>query len=420
MATSLYEAIEKNASKVRFHTPSHAGTQTVDFATTDVTELPYTDNLLCPASLLSDLEQFIASVFRAEACFISTQGATHNILQAIFAEKENGAFLIVGQAHASVYNALRVLGAKAYHVDVFDDQTSYPSDVKTVIFTSPDYFGNVLPLRSLCDVCHVKGLRVIVDSAHGSHFAFSQYLPVSASEYADSVILSLHKTLPVATGGSILLTKKDRMEKCSLCRKLYHTSSPSFPVLCTIERAVKDFAENGERYYEKVFASLDTFGQTLQAPYLVVKNDDRTRLVIRSPYDGSALYDAIAEKGFVAEMSYEDRVVFIVNPYNHTALPSLAKAVNEIRGLPLYEKVIFPQKAHPIPTPMAFGGECELISLSDALGRKAYLEVGFYPPGVPLLYAGDELTMEHIRILSDKKYEKHVFGLESGKIFVLK
>ena len=420
MTTSLLEAIDKNASKVRFHTPSHAGTQTVFFATTYVTELPYTDNLLCPASLLSDLERSIASVFRTEACFISTQGATHNILQAIFAEKDEGAFLVVGKAHASVYNALRVLGANAYHVDVFTEKTPLPADVKTVIFTSPDYFGNVLPLRSLCDVCHAKGLRVIVDSAHGSHFAFSRYLPVSASEYADSVILSLHKTLPVATGGSILLTKSDRIDRCSLCRKLYHTSSPSFPVLCTIERAIRDFSQNGEGYYEKVLSALSLFRDSILSPYEVVPNDDPTRLVIRSPYDGFALYRAISDRGFVAEMSYENSVVFIVNPFNYTALPSLAAAVNGVKDLPLYERVVFPQKAHPSPTPMTFGEEPELLSVVDALGRRAYLEVGFYPPGVPLLYAGDEITEEHIRILSDKKYEKHVFGLESGKIFVLK
>lgn len=417
---SLVKSIYENVSKVRFHTPSHAGKLPVDFVQTDVTELPYTDNLLCATASIADLEKNVASAYKAEACFISTQGATHNILQAVYAEKDEGAFLVVGMAHASVYNALRVLGAKAYHVDAVNDLLPLPADVKTAVITSPDYFGTVLPTEKICAFFHDRGIRVIVDSAHGSHFMFSSKLPVSATEHADSVILSLHKSLPVMTGGSVLVTKKDRVERCSLCRKLYHTTSPSFPVLCSIERAIEEFTAHGEEYYEKVVAATDVFRKAIRPPYTVIRTGDPTKIVLSSPYDGQALYDAIAEKGFVPEMAFERAVVFIVNPYNYEALPALAEAVNGIRGLPAYEKVVSPQKAHPLPTPIGTEGEPELLPLLSARGRRAYLEVGFYPPGVPLLYANDVITEEHIRLLSDKNREKRIFGLESGKIFVVK
>ena len=206
--SGLTEEILKKADRIRFHTPGHENAIGKDLLLCDVTELPYTDNLLSPVAEIETIEKKLASAYRAEACFISTQGATHNILQAVYAVKEEGAFLIFGAAHASVYNAMRAFSLRAYHADDFSEDMEIPSDVKTVIFTSPDYFGNCLPLEKIYPFFHKKGINVLVDSAHGAHFAFSSKLPVSASEYADLAILSMHKTLPVLTGGSVLCCKK--------------------------------------------------------------------------------------------------------------------------------------------------------------------------------------------------------------------
>ena len=419
MTKTLTAEILKKTDVKRFHTPSHAGKIDLPLAQCDVTELSYTDNLLSPVSLLKTLEQNVASAYRAEACFISTQGATHNVLQAIYAVKEEGAFLIFGAAHASVYNALRALSLRAYHADKFDETVSIPSDVKTVVFTSPDYFGNTLPLEKIYPFFHEKNINVIVDSSHGAHFAFSSKLPVSATEYGDLVVVSLHKTLPVLTGGSALICKRIFFDKCFLARKIFHTTSPSFPTLCSIEKAIETFSKDGEKLYEKVFSAIENFKNKLPPPFSVLETDDKTRLVLLSPYDGERVSEILLEKGFAAEMSYENRVVFIVNPYNFDALDGLLEAVSGI-VLPPFIKEDFPQKAHPKPTPMSFGLHAEAVPISEAMGRRSFLEIGFYPPGVPLLYAGDEITKEHIAYLSDEKAQKKVFGLENGKIYVVK
>ena len=104
MKDGLIGVIRKNADKVRFHTPSHAGRLYGNIAEWDVTELNYTDNLLSPSSYLSALEKNIASAYGAEACFISAQGATGSVFQAVFATKNDGAFLVVGKTHCSVFN----------------------------------------------------------------------------------------------------------------------------------------------------------------------------------------------------------------------------------------------------------------------------------------------------------------------------
>lgn len=421
MTDGLTGEILRNARKARFHTPSHAKKLDKKFALCDVTELPYSDNLLSPETVIKKLEQTAASAYGAEACFISTQGATHSVFQAVFSAGGNGgAFLIVGKTHVSFYNAMRVFGYKAYHTDKFDGNTPVPGDVGCAVFTSPDYEGNCLDLACLCGVMHRKNIAVIVDSAHGSHFAFSSKLPPSAALYADLTVCSLHKTMPVITGGSILLAKKKYADRCSLCRKMLHTTSPSYPVMCSIESAIEDFSANGEKYYDKCLSAVGKFVGKLPKPFFVIKNDDPTRLVVRSPYDGKALYGELLKRGVAAEAAVSDGVIFIVNPYNVSELKKVLRVLKEIGSLPCAKKNLPPFTEHNFPVLLEFGGNCEEVPLRDAEGRRGFLEIGFYPPGVPLLYSHDTITKEIIGIIEREKADCGVFGLDNGMVFVLK
>ena len=415
---SLTEEIVERANLISFHTPSHAGKLSDELLLCDVTELFYTDNLLSPEGAIEELEKNIASAYGAEACFISTQGATHNIFQAVFACLNKGAFLVVGKAHASVYNALRILGAKAYHADGFGG--AIPKCVKTVIFTSPDYFGNTVNLRALCKTAKEKGLATIVDASHGSHFAFGDNLPDSATLYADLVIHSLHKTLPVITGGSVLLCKNDYVKRAKAARKFLHTTSPNYMVLCSIERAIKDFSENGRKYYRDIENEVKKARRILKPPFYAEENDDFSRFVITSPFEGKSLYNKLVGCGFCAEMAYNNKVVFIVNPFNYTHIVSVAEAVNEAKNLPLYEKTDFPSKAHPKPTLIEFGNDFEEIPFSEAEGRIVYNEIGFYPPGVPFIYSGDVIKREHIEWIKTYFGKAEFFGSDGKTVFVLK
>ncbi|MBR1747258.1 MAG: aminotransferase class I/II-fold pyridoxal phosphate-dependent enzyme [Clostridia bacterium] len=412
----LYDSVLSNAQKIRFHTPGH-GELPPDLWKTDVTELPYSDNLATPTGAIKDLEKFLASAYRAEAAFLSTQGATHNIMQAIYATKDDGAFLVVGKAHLSVYNALRLFGTKAYHVDEPYDYSDVPEDVKTVVLTSPDYFGKTLPLDSIGKNLRQKSLTLIVDSAHGAHFAFSSKLPVSASEYGDLVILSVHKTLPVLTGGSVLVCKEKFFDKAKYARNLLHTTSPNYIVMCSIELAVKRFLSEGEKIYDDIYRAIDDFTKSLSAPYRVVPTDDFSRLVVESPYDGAAVAEALYERGFVCETSYENKVVFIVTCANFFFLPTLRRVLEELPPQRAYVERQSPFRPHPHPTELSFGAGWTLVPLEKAVGKRSFSEVGLYPPGVPLLYAGDVVTDRIVEFL--KSDPEKTFGLENGRLRVI-
>ena len=415
---SLVGNIEKNAKKVRFHTPGHSGTA-ADFGKYDVTELSYSDNLLHPQGDIAALEQKIASAYRAEVCFISTQGATTSIWEAIFATKDDGDFLLIGPVHSSVYNAMRAFSLRAYHVGEFTDETVIPPSVKTAIMTSPDYFGNCLPLQKICERLHKKGIAVICDAAHGSHFAFSSRFPSPAHFFADLTVYSVHKTLPVATGGSVLLTTRRWAARCALARKTLHGTSPSYVTLCSIERAF----ENPERYpdlYEKVFFHVEQFAKKLKAPFSIRPVDDKTRLVLTSPFLAEEVASTLEKEGFVPEMSIENKVVFIVTPYNCDYLENLAVAINNLDlsafGLYNAREAVFCK--HKEPTPLLFGGAWEEVPLVEAIGRRLYVEVGLYPPGIPLAYSHDVLTEETAALLGD--HPNNRFGLNGKNVYVLK
>lgn len=44
------------------------------------------------------------------------------------------------------------------------------TDVKAVVITSPTYDGVVSDIASISEICHKKGIPLIIDEAHGSPF----------------------------------------------------------------------------------------------------------------------------------------------------------------------------------------------------------------------------------------------------------
>ena len=72
--------------------------------------------------------------------------------------------------------------------------------IQAVLITSPTYDGIVSDVARIAEIAHHYGVPLIVDEAHGAHFRFSEYFPVSAAQLgADVVINSVHKTLPCLT-----------------------------------------------------------------------------------------------------------------------------------------------------------------------------------------------------------------------------
>ena len=129
--------------------------------------------------------------------------------------------LLPRASHRSVYSALLLTGAipvyvpAAAHPDlgvpvavdaalVGEVAAAHP-DLAAVHVTSPSYYGVASDLRAVAWIAARSAMPLLVDEAHGTHFAFHPALPGSALRAgADVAVQSAHKTLGSLTQSSLL------------------------------------------------------------------------------------------------------------------------------------------------------------------------------------------------------------------------
>ncbi len=127
-------------------------------------------------------------------------------------------------------------------------------DIQAVVITSPSYDGIVSDIAKIAQIVHRYGIPLIVDEAHGAHFAFHQDFPVSALELgADVVIHSLHKTLPAMTQTALLHKKGNLVstEKLEEFLGIYETSSPSYILMGGISYCLRFLKEQSTEQFDK-------------------------------------------------------------------------------------------------------------------------------------------------------------------------
>ena len=205
--------------------------------------------------------------FETYRTWFLVNGSSCGILAAISAVTNIGDKIIIGRnCHKAVYNC-----AKLRNLDV---EYVYPSyiakyginggynkgeienilkknrDVKAVVLTSPTYDGIVSDIEEIARVVHKYNTVLIVDEAHGAHFGISEKLPVPAYKLgADLVIESTHKTLPAMTQTALLHLKSDRIDagKVQEMLSIYETSSPSYVLMCSIDKCIREIQKNGHK-----------------------------------------------------------------------------------------------------------------------------------------------------------------------------
>ena len=399
MKLPLNEALGLHTEDISFHTPAHNGgilNPALAAAKYDVTELPYSDNLLFAEGVIAESEELVSRAYGFDGKSVySTAGATALIHAAIYARAPYGNILVYGNAHRSVYSALRRSGAKA---------------------------GNTLPLMEIKTIAARAKADVIVDASHGAHFAFSHKLPDSATLYFDTVIHSVHKTLPVLTGGAVAHIGKGKEEEFIRAFRDVHTTSPSYPVMASVEWAAAYMRANGEELYDGVLGHIARFRESVRSlPLEVADNDDPTRLVAYSDF-APAIYARLAAHGIYAECCDGEKIAFIVTPFNASELERVSGVLSD-----------FPFESAkgacaPLPeipkelTELTFGVGAERVSLREATGRILYEGVGAYPPGAPVMVPGEYITPEKRDILLElsARDDLSLVGLEKGGVLVLK
>ncbi len=438
----ILEKLKKYAGAEKsFHMPGHK--VAADFAKyfpvaeLDVTELSYSDNLANPAGVIAAAQRDIASILGAARSYILTDGSSLGIFAMLFAASKRGSKVIVPRnAHQSVWNACRVLGLEPVIVQgetkngimlpPTPESVAHVAEndvtVAGMIVTSPDYYGNIAPLSEYAQILGQYKKILMVDGAHGSHLAFEEEREGYAGKYASIWVDGAHKTLPTLTQGAVLnVNDGDLFADAEEGLSVFRTTSPSYPIMASVEYGIKRLANNSACIAHAKRAALALRNQK---GICVYPSDDWAKVAVDcAPYKVSAdLVAAELEKrNIYCEFSDGRYVLLYLSPMVDSG--DIKKAGKILKGLLSSKKLAGTYRPRPDIAPAArsysfqyaLKKPAEWVEPENAVGRMCAQNFGLMPPCIPVCVAGEMVTDGAVRTISGGK----TYGLLNGKIKVV-
>lgn len=135
--------------------------------------------------------------------------------------------------------------------------------IEAVVITSPSYDGILSDVKKIGEIAHRYGVPLIVDEAHGAHFGFHPNFPENALQKgADIVIHSLHKTLPSLTQTALLHIGEKSTKWTENVKKyldIFETSSPSYVFMAGMDQCMCLLEERGVELFTDYSKRLKKF-----------------------------------------------------------------------------------------------------------------------------------------------------------------
>lgn len=442
----------------------------------DYTEVEELDNLHAPEGILQEAMNRTAAYYGCSDCFYLVNGSSSGLQAGIFTLLEEGDEVVVARnCHRSVFYALSLRKAKIHFLlpEFWEDFSCFGSvslkeverllrefpKSKALIFTSPSYEGVVSDVEGIAKLCHENGLSLLVDEAHGAHFSPKRgtSFPESAiSLGADLVVQSPHKTLCSLTQSAWILGNGERYsrEKLSFYLSVFQTTSPSYPLMLSLEKATTLLEREGETlfsHWKKVMKGFREKARTLSYfSFLWEKEEacfamDCSKIFLRALGIpelrlGRDLAKLLREDyGIESEMHSGENLLLMTGPFISEeeldrlflALKDIERRFGEEKGKPLRSKLL-PSALYQISVAdnslqISEGlKDGEELSLYDGESRICLEYLSLYPPGIPLLFPGEKLTAEKIQGIEalekegiELQYSRHRQG-ESRKLIFQK
>lgn len=424
----------RKKERLSLHMPGHKGLRIRE----DVTELELTDNLLNPKGGILELEKAIAKIYGGKNCYLGTNGSTSLLLGSLFLVGEKKKVVLPRISHQSIYKGIINNNQEPIYIKNEIDDLGIGKLVKNedylktldmegdaYIFTTPSYEGFINDYTMLKPF--LKDKTTIIDSAHGSHL---YYIKKDDNNWADLKILSFHKTLGALNQGAGIISniEEDIRENINF----YQTSSPSFPILLSIEDSIREMMKmkvsEKLRYINWLKEEIGNISRLE-----VVENDDPFKLLIAGDNIdlkklGAFLKD---EYGIFFEIENPRYLLGILSFYDSLEdykylIKSLKNALKkhgkeiENREADTVRKELHIPKIDLLPGE-AFRKEKKLVPLRESIGKVSGILYSKYPPGVPSLVPGeiiDEVVIEEI--LENKDDYTGCNEIADDMIFVIK
>ena len=455
--TPLLDALQECAQKPHapFYTPGHKRGQGISqplasllgtsVFRADLPELPDLDNLFAPQGVIQEAQQLAADAFSADCTWFLVNGSTCGVMAAILATCSLGEKIILPRnVHQSAMQGLILSGAIPIFINPEYDRVldlahsltpaavaaalkQHP-DAKAVMMVYPTYYGACGDVEAIAEIAHAHNIPLLVDEAHGAHFAFHPDLPLSAlSAGADLTVQSTHKVLGALTQASMLHIQGDRInrERLSKALQLLQSTSPSYLLLASLDAARQQMALQGELLMTKALQLAEKartqISQISGLSVLECANTpgfvalDSTRLTVN--VSGLGLTGFAADEilhqqlGVTAELPSLQHLTFIISlgntPSDITQLVKAFAVLAEDYRSPQpflpptsYRLLLSPYSLAPSLSPRdAFFAATETWLIQQV--RDAYKQnkqpisaeiICPYPPGIPILTPGEVIT----------------------------
>jgi arginine/lysine/ornithine decarboxylase len=475
----LFEVLDRYARGGIYplHTPGHKGGRFADAdlaamlgprgLALDLPGMTATDNTFHPTGCVRDAQALAADLVGAQESFFLAAGSTLGVATALMASVPPGETVAcVRNIHRSVvagfvlsgarprfmdHAVLPECGALGVSADVLQaalDATPRPA---AVLLTRPSYYGIARDITPHAELCRSRGVPLIVDEAHGGHFAFLpgadrpgyiarpsrpgeaeqpiSPLPALAAG-ADIVIQSWHKTVGSLVGSAMLHVGRRSPVSSNQVRdalNFLQTTSPSYLLMASLDLTRRHMARDGNRLFAEAIAEACQLEEAIDAmPGMRVLRPERDPRMADHLRDPLRLVVDVSETGWTGydvelhlrnefqvedEMSDWTNVVYILSPEDDPAARErLLAGLRSVSSSPKTsadnrlsdaELVRMMQPSIPplamLPREAALA-EKQTVPLAGASGQVCAEMVMFYPPGIPLLMPGETITDESIDV----------------------
>ena len=424
------------------------------------------DDLHNPTGVICEGQSLAAKLYAADATFWCVNGATEAIHAMLLAAVRPGDKVLVPRnAHMCVHSGLVLSGAKPVYVapeyneefgiytqvqpEQVEQALKNDREIRAVLITSPNYYGVAADLEVLSQICHRRGVLLLVDEAQGAHLGFSNLLPASAMKSgADAAAQSTHKMVGALSQAAMLHVSARYLElqRVADAVDLLTTGSPNWLLLASLDAARAQLAGHGKLMLEKALEQAKQLQGILEwAGIRVLKPQDvggfrldETKVLANLDSVGISSSDFVrrlrAEK-ITVELVDERNVLFLVTfaDYQPEFQKMLERLQAVLSALPRYAGRIQAEKytgklLHELGAMTSvmsprdvFYAETEQVGICDSVDRIAAESVAFFPPGIPVLLPGERITQEMIEhMLREKDFGLTVKGPADAELLTLR
>ena len=387
--------------------------------------------------------QLAAEAWGASRTWFLTNGSSQGNLTACLAMAGLGGTLVAQRSvHSSVVDGLAMSGMVAAFVapdldadlgiahgvtpEALDAALTANPDARTALVVTPSYFGACADVAALADVAHRHDAALIVDEAWGAHLGFHAGLPTNATRLgADLVISSMHKL-----GGSLGQTALLHLGHGPFAEKLepfvvralrsLQSTSESTLLLASLDLARRQIAVHGPETIGRSLQSAARLRERVTADgrfsdatdrlrtFPSVVDIDPLRIVIDTSSGGISGHEArrllFHDFGHHLELSTDDVIVAIIGA---GVAPDADEFADTLLRLPNSSTAARQVTSPPAPGPRrmtvreAYFASAEIVPAADAIGRISSDSVAAYPPGIPNLMPGEEITVDNLTFLKE-------------------